>query len=150
MPFRAVPEPHWTLVLDEIGIGAGPFDQLRRGLPGLTVVGFNAGRKPSGAGEHQFVNERVEVAWHLRRLLEQGSVALPPDVRLADELCITRYRTEPTSGRLILQPKDEVRSALGRSPDSFDAVCLAFAADFTDAWMLDLHRALNDGTRAFW
>jgi len=29
-------------------------------------------------------------------------------------------------------------------------VCLAFALDLTDAWLLDMHRAVNDGQRAYW
>lgn len=149
VPFRAGPEPHWTVIMDEIGIGAGPFDQLRR-VSGLSVIGFNAGARASSAGQGQFVNQRIEAAWLVRRLLEQGTIALPPDPKLTDELTTTKYRTEPVSGRLILQPKDEVRAALGRSPDAFDAVCMAFALDLTDAWLLDLHRAVNDGRHAYW
>ena len=149
VPFRAGPEPRWTIIMGEIGIGAGPFDQLRR-VAGLTAVGFNAGHKPSSSGEGQFVNQRLEAAWNVRRLLEQDAIALPPDARLTDELTTTKFRTESTTSRLILQPKDEVRAALGRSPDAFDAVCMAFALDLTDAWMLDLHRAVNDGRTAYW
>ena len=122
---RRGPEP--TIVIDEVGIGAGVFDTLRH--LGGRVIGWNAGRKPSLGGEGKFLNLRAESAWRVRRLLEQDMIALPPDVRLSDELCATRYRTEPTSGKLALVSKDETRQALGRSPDSFDATVMAFGLE---------------------
>ncbi len=40
----------------------------RHGLGGLYIeLGFNAGRKPSSNGEGQFVNQRIEAAWLVRR-----------------------------------------------------------------------------------
>ena len=129
---RAAP-PRWdprplaplTIVCDEVGVGAGPFDQLRRAAA-ADVIGFNGGRRPSREGEGKFVNTKSESYWHLRRLLEADGIALPADPKLADELCGMRYKTEPTSGKIALEAKDEVRARLGRSPDRGDAVMMAF------------------------
>lgn len=123
-----------TIVVDEIGVGAGVLDVLS--AEGRDVVGFNAGRRPSSAGEGRFVNARAEAAWTLRSLLEQGTIALPPDLLLADELTGLRYKTEAVSGRLSLEPKGDLAVRLGRSPDRADAAVMAFAFELLSPYTM--------------
>lgn len=112
------------VVVDEVGVGGGVLDALQE-EDGVGAVGFNAG---SGARRSvRFANARAEAYWTLRRLLEAGEVALPSDDALAEELTSTRWAVT-TGGKVKLEPKDELRSRLGRSPDRADAVAMAFHA----------------------
>ena len=58
---------------------------------------------------------------------EKGDgVALPRDDGLLSELASVRYKITGR-GQVRVEPKDEMRKRLGRSPDLADAVVLAFA-----------------------
>lgn len=83
------------------------------------------GSKPAVDGEH-FENTRAEEWWAARersRLLEWNLEALD-DIDL-QELSEPRYFTNST-GRIQLEKKAEVKKRLGKSPDSADALLLAF------------------------
>jgi phage terminase large subunit len=113
------------IIVDEVGIGSGALDRLRE--RGFRVSGFNGGRSPTaGTPERQFANRRAESYWQLRRLLEEGRIALPRDEKLFDELAATRWKVNST-GRVQIEPKDDLRTRIGRSPDRADALAMAFA-----------------------
>ena len=83
------------------------------------------GDRTAGSRRAQrFLNLRAQMLWHLRELLEDGKVALPPDEKLADELCAIRW-TVMSAGKIQIEANDELRSRLGRSPDRADAVAMA-------------------------
>lgn len=120
--------PPWgrtqLLVVDEIGLGAGVVDRLRE--QGYAVRGFNGSRQPQlGAAPDRFLNQRAEVYWHLRELLEAGRVAVPRHAQLFDELCATQWKVN-SSGRIQIESKDELKARLGRSPDLADAVAMCY------------------------
>ena len=54
----------------------------------------------------------------------QGGGALPAHGKLAAELHAMEWRQQP-NGKVKVSPKDEVKKILGRSPDHYDALCLA-------------------------
>lgn len=75
-----------------------------------------------------FFNDRARAYWRFREALdpnqEGGSIiALPPDTELKSDL--TAVCWELQSGKIKLQPKDEVKTLLGRSPNKGDAVVYA-------------------------
>ena len=80
--------------------------------------------------------ESVYDAWELDEVLQvQGRlkrlscrVAIPPSPELAAEILAHQYFHRPADGRIILEGKDELRSRLGRSPDLFDALAMAFGS----------------------
>ena len=72
-------------------------------------------------------NRRAEVFWNVRRLLEEGKVAMPRDAKLWDELCATRWSPN-SKGQVALEAKDDLKDRLGRSPDRADAVSMALDA----------------------
>lgn len=77
-------------------------------------------------GHFGFQNLRAQAYWNLRECLDpEGSVrlSLPPDDELAAELTAHKYKMG-LSG-VLLDPKDDVKELLGRSPDRSDAVALA-------------------------
>jgi len=114
-----------TIVVDEVGVGAGVCDRLAEA--GYWTSGFNAGRTPASGERARFLNERAASFWTLRALLEGGEIALPPDLKLWDELTATRWKVN-SAGKVALEPKDDLAQRLGRSPDRADAVAMAFGA----------------------
>lgn len=113
------------LWVDEIGIGSGIVDRLAE--QGRAVKAFNSSKTPEWPAEAaRMANDRARIYWNLRTLLEQGRIALPPDASLLEELCATRWRVS-SAGKILIEPKAELRDRLGRSPDRADAVAMAFA-----------------------
>ena len=52
------------------------------------------------------------------------TLALPPDDELIGDLTAPRIKYT-SSGKIGVEPKDEIRKRLGRSPDSGDALAMA-------------------------
>jgi hypothetical protein len=113
------------LIVDEIGLGSGVLDFLRRNK--WDVEGFNAARSPLGGDQanKKYANLRAQSYWHLRKLLDEGAVAMPWDEDLATELTATEWKPD-SMGRIRIEPKEELSSRLGRSPDRADCVSMAF------------------------
>jgi hypothetical protein len=106
--------------VDEGGVGGGVVDRLRQLR--LPVEGVMFGGHATESG--RFRNRRAEMFWMLRDALAEGRAALPDDDELLADLTAVRYGFEP-SGRIYLEPKDEARKRLGRSPDRADAIAMA-------------------------
>lgn len=115
--------------IDEIGLGAGILDRLRE--QGYPVEGFNSSRAPSAPADHDlYFNARAQAYFSLRQQLEAGTLALPRDEQLFEELTATQWKPSST-GRIQIESKDDLKARLGRSPDRADAVamcCLDLAA----------------------
>ena len=120
-------------VIDMIGIGSGPFDQLRA-VFGSRAVPFNAGEATTitdRSKELEFADKRSAAWWNMRELLDPASdseVALPPcDVLTGDLTALKRGRMTQ-AGKLRVESKDDLRkpTRLGRSTDDGDAVVQSF------------------------
>jgi hypothetical protein len=117
--------------IDIVGIGAGVFDrlkELRENDPSLPLpIEANAGAGAVGPDSEQMINARAEWFMHLRDLFERGEIDIDSaDDELAAELVEIRWRPD-SRGRNCIESKDEMKKRLGRSPDSADAVAMAFA-----------------------
>lgn len=120
------------ICVDSIGIGSSALDFLI--ALNLNVLGVN-GSESSGAitkaGNLRFRNRRAEMYWLLREALDPTNpdpIALPPDQELLADLCAVRYKVV-TMGKVAaiqMRSKDEIREALGRSPDKGDSVAQTF------------------------
>lgn len=149
---RGVPRTA-RIVVDDIGVGSGPVDRLReiqkeRGgeqwpiapsygaanrnggpvlptIPTVEIIAYNGGSSPLGKDAHRYLNRRAESHWHLRKLLEKGEIALPPDPELFEELLAVQWTTT-SAGKIQIEDKDAIRRRLKRSPDRADAVVMAF------------------------
>jgi hypothetical protein len=109
------PVVSYHLTVDEVGLGGGAVDVLREMR--IRVQAYNGGRTPHRPKDvDRFRNCRARDYWNLRRRLELRTIALPPDDKLADELCSMRWRTG-MDGKIEIEPKDDLRGRLGRSPD---------------------------------
>ena len=112
----------WIFV-DETGIGAGVKDRLMELR--LPVRGVNSASKPSD--QRHFHTLRSELWWRAREATNPNGaapVSLPRDQELVAELSGVKYRLD-SSGRIRVEPKEDMKSRLGKSPDKADALCLA-------------------------
>lgn len=124
----------WTnayAMVDVIGIGSGPFDQLRDKFE-RRAVPFNASESSDmkdRSRELEFANKRAAAWWNMRELLDPAfgsSIALPPCDLLTGDLTAPRRGRMTASGKLTVESKDDIRKRLGRSTDDGDAVVMAF------------------------
>lgn len=134
-----------AVYVDEIGLGGGVLDRLKTTLRDLTWTrlrgsayrpkmrtrsptarGFNASK--SAGLPDRYKNMRAQGYWKLRKMLESGRIALPPDDRLAEELLATRVRFG-ADGRTEIESKDALKSRLGRSPDLADALVISLTPE---------------------
>ena len=111
--------------VDSAGLGAGVYDRLKqlghRGVKAVNVAERSSKRL-------LFMNLRAELGWGLRAQFERGEISIPDNPGLVSELAALRYGYD-SKGRIRLEPKDEAKARLGRSPDLADALVLAFSDD---------------------
>ena len=110
-----------AVFVDEGGLGAGVVDRLRE--LGAPVYGVQFGGKAPQSG--RFVNMRAEIFWELRRLFNEGLVAIPRDEELISQLLGLRYDVT-SAGQVKMESKSSLRRRGLRSPDKADALALAF------------------------
>ncbi|MEU3161793.1 hypothetical protein ABZ753_30975 [Streptomyces griseoincarnatus] len=129
---QAIKESGATAVkVDSIGIGFGVIGELRnlagQGKHSARIVGVNVGEKSSQPDK--FKNLRAEIWWEIGRSLSerQGwdlSQMANADTTVA-QLLEPLWEVD-AQGRIFVEPKDEIRKRLGRSPDNADALLLSF------------------------
>ena len=113
--------------IDSVGVGAGAYNELRR-LGGKAVQALNAGdgqwlmQGRAADQEEEFKNLRAQMWWQLRKDLQQGLISLPNSPELLRDICTPRWRT--VNGTIRVEPKEDLKKRLGRSPDLGDAVMM--------------------------
>lgn len=133
--------------VDVIGIGASVLDNLDM-LIGTRAVGINSSHKSEDfdwSGFLKFANKRSAMWWAFRDKLNPDNgyhIALPPDSRLAADLCAPRYTLKPTG--IQVEPKENIVKRLGRSPDDGDSV--VYCAEVTP--ILHVEGQTEDNTTA--
>jgi len=119
-------------IVVDMGGGYGGDVTARLKENGVAYQAFNGANKSTAiaADGIRFVNARAEAWWRFRGELnpdrEGGSViALPDDPELLADLATPTFEVK-TAG-IQLEPKDEIKKRLGRSPDKGDAVVMCLA-----------------------
>lgn len=117
--------------IDTIGEGAGVYSRLiEEGFTNAFSCKFSegAGRFHDITGEREFANMRAYLYWALRDWLNPKNgfgAALPPCDQLMEEATETRWKVL-SSGKIIIEPKEEVKKRIKRSPDYMDALANTF------------------------
>jgi hypothetical protein len=107
------------VVVDDTGVGGGVTDQLR--AQGVPVTAFNGAESP--IDPELYPNARSEAWFRGAEVLERMSI--PEDEQLAADLLAPKYKLD-SQGRRVVEPKEETKKRLGRSPDRGDSVLLLF------------------------
>lgn len=120
--------PRENVLIDEDGIG-GPVLDL---VPG--VIGFSGGSAPFGkVGEKEvkenYENLRAQCAYHLAQKARDRKVRVSdPNIdtreHVADDLKQIKRRDADKDGKLKISKKEDMKSALGRSPDCGDTMMM--------------------------
>lgn len=106
---------------DVIGVGAGVFDRVCQ--LGLSQICLEANVSNKATNPIYF-NKRTEMYFNLQEAIKKGFYT-QYDEELEEELLSLTYSYTP-DGKTKLCSKDEVKEAIGRSPDKADAVALTF------------------------
>ena len=114
--------PIWV---EEMGpSGPGVVDRLRE--MGAAVYGVNTAAKASES--YRFINLRAEIWWRAGEQFGCGDVSLKHvDHDLDGQLCTPTYDFA-SGGRIQVQEKEDIKKALGRSPDRADAYVIGLYA----------------------
>jgi hypothetical protein len=123
----AVASHYWrikpdAIIVDAGAMGAGVIDRLRQmGMPNVFEVNFGG----SAIDSTRYANIRAEMYFKILAWLKSGG-CIPNDTDLKSELTVTEYKYT-TAGKIILQPKEQIKELTGRSPDRADSLALTFA-----------------------
>jgi len=112
-------KPDGVFIDETGGYGAGVIDGLRVLNRDCVGVMFNG-----KALDPRYFNKRAEMYFELAKWVKSGG-CLPDDPELKHELEATEYSFQGDKFRLA--SKDEIKEAIGRSPDKADALALTFA-----------------------
>jgi len=121
------------LRVDTAGLGKGPYDQLSKLGDSDEAYYVQAYRSADPVSDHRandFSNRKAEDAFHMRRVFEEGKIALACDPRHRDafamQLKAMKYKVLQNGKWAIVDPKD--------SPDMFDASMMAMSQRGTHEW----------------
>lgn len=114
--------------VDEIGIGAGVLDALKRSKE-VRAYGVNVSTKALDADRYRGLRDQL---WFGVAEWLKGGGTLPPDEALCAELVAAEYKFD-ARGRYEVEAKESMRGRLGRSPDRADALALGVYRPMTYA-----------------
>jgi phage terminase large subunit len=111
------------VIIDSTGFGNTIVGRLReQGFHNITGVNF-----AESAQSPDYANKRAEMYGELRRWLRgETPVRLPQMNDLTEELISMQWKPN-SSGKTALEPKEDIKTKIGRSPDMSDALALCFS-----------------------
>ena len=122
--------------IDTIGEGAGVFsrcEELRQKEGNEFIRTYSckfssAAEEKDITGQYEFVNMRALLYWKVRDWLNprnKMNACLVPDEELKEELTATKWKFQ-SNAKIIIEPKEELKKRLKRSPDKGDALANTF------------------------
>ena len=130
-------DPQMYVSIDTIGEGAGVYSRCLELDKEQYIISckYSEGAKSRNdrdltdlTGQYKFVNMRAYLHWCVRDRLNPKNnynAMLPPDPVFDEEATELRWSFR-SDGRIIIEPKDDIKKRLGRSPDRFDALANTF------------------------
>lgn len=123
----------------DIGLGVHIYEALTRLDPDLPIEPVNFSQKPTEwRAESDYnakiaLNARAEMHLDLRDLCESGLVFVNGDnyEEIVRQMREIGSKTDTVGSKVRVEPKQEIKKRLGRSPDNLDSLCLAVRAMVT-------------------
>ncbi len=120
--------PVTAIKIDVIGFGADVYDRvIDENLPGIAVNNSSA-----ALDNERFINIRAEMAWSFRDRLDNFEASMKEceieeddKERLLGDMAAMRYEISQ-AGRVQIIDKKLLKKMLGRSPDHWDSVVMAY------------------------
>lgn len=134
--------------IDTIGEGAGVLSRLQElGYKNAISCKGSEGAKDLRdiTGNYEFANMRAFLYWALRDWLDPKNKfepCLPINEKLTEELTETHWKFQ-SNGSIIIEPKEEIKKRIKRSPDYSDSLANTFYPQKT-LIPLDVDRMLQD------
>lgn len=117
--------------IDTIGEGAGVYSRLiEQGMKRAYSCKFSEGAEDLHdiTGQYEFANMRAYLFWAIRDWLNPANnskACLPPNNEFTKESVEIKYRVQ-SNGKIIIEPKEDIKKRIGRSTDYFDALANTF------------------------
>jgi hypothetical protein len=117
--------------VDSIGVGAGVTSDCRAltDKKTLEIIAINSsqpcddeedkGKDKADQTKVKFLNVRAEAYWTATNEMKENKWVLPNDPELISQLCSVKYKI--VGGKVRIEPKEEIKARIGRSPDRADA-----------------------------
>lgn len=137
---RAKASPGWDACFIDTAMAGGVIDYCEQLNYNLSPVDFGG----AASDPVMYANKRAEMAKRATDFLKAAG-GIPNDPELIAEFCAHTY-TFDNRGRILLEPKDQVKDKLGRSPDKFDAYILTHAEDVAIPMRDELGKLMHEGT----
>ncbi len=117
------------VVVDDVGVGGGVTDQLRR--MNVPVVAFQGGASPSEANKGRYANAVTEAWMLMAKAFQEQRVSIERDEALISQLATRRYaimhdRRIKVQSKEDMRPSDSMVRTAWRSPDEADALAMTF------------------------
>lgn len=111
-------KPATAIALDTCGLG-GPIGDMLTEMSGGAYVVHRINGAAAPSDPERYHNLRAEVWDHAAKVLQSGDIDADGfDDRLRSQLCTPKY--ELRRGKLLIEPKSEVKKRIGTSPDRAD------------------------------
>jgi hypothetical protein len=120
--------------IDTIGEGAGVYSRLLElGYDNAISCKFSENAKglKDSTEVYEFENMRAYLFWCVREWLNPAlnpDACLPPDDEFLQEATEIKWKFK-SNGKIIIEPKEDLKKRLKRSPDKFDALANTFYPD---------------------
>jgi hypothetical protein len=116
-----------AIKVDDAGVGGGVVDQMKD----FHCIGINAQNR--AADKERYPNERSESWFAVAERARKGRLSLRHLLKDRNKLGLLRRQALAPSwkpnaaGQRVVEPKEDTKKKLGRSPDGMDALNLAFS-----------------------
>ena len=111
-----------AVFIDDVGLGGPITDRLRE--LGFDVIGVNSGEACDAPENDKFHNLRAKIWYELKHWLKEAQI--PDDDDLHAEICCLQKKLD-SSGRLLMEKKEDLIARGESSPDMADALAITFA-----------------------
>lgn len=120
----------------DIGLGIHIYEALTRLDPDLPIEPVNFSQKPtewrqeSDYNAKVAANARAEMHLDLRDLSENGLIYINGDNydEILRQMREIGSKSDAVNSKIRVEPKEDIKKRLGRSPDNLDSLCLAIRA----------------------